>query len=252
MFKPYTYIKKESLKVEDASEKIVLHLPKPKLPTISFRKLTSRLLIVGGFFLLTDQIILPFLTAPPAQKPLLKPTSPSVAGAASEVKVEFEFTELAQPSESRAVEPRTGDVPKVFYLTIPKLGIEKAEVETNSGNLSPDERLGHYLGSALPGEAGNVFIYGHSVLPMFYNPKNYRTIFSTLDELKEGDQITVEFGEKHFKYVVEKWVVLNPEDVDPLEPIGSLFLNQSYLTLMTCVPMGVGTDRLLVRARLVL
>ncbi len=241
MFKPYKYVKEEPVKIEKRLE----------FPKFNFRKLTSMLLVVGGFFLLADQIILPFLTASPAQKPLLKPTSPTVAGASSKIEVGFEFTELKQEPGTK-IQEVSKSAPKIFYLTIPKLGIEKAEVETNSEKLSPDELLGHYPGSALPGEPGNTFIYGHSVLPMFYNPKNYRTIFSTLDELEEGDEIIVEFGEKLFKYVVEKWAVLNPEDVKPLEPIGSPFLNQSYLTLMTCVPMGVGTNRLLVQARLAL
>lgn len=258
MFKPYKYIKEEPPSncvegcVENNSRGMVIRLPKPQLPTTNFRKWASVLLVTGGIFLLTNQILLPWLGTPPAQKPLLKPTSPSVAGATSGVKVEFEFTELAQPPEPRAVEPRTGDVPKVFYLTIPKLGIEKAEVETNSQSPSPDERLGHYPGSALPGEAGNAFIYGHSVLPMFYNPKNYRAIFSTLDELEKGDEVTVEFGDRIFAYKVESSVVLKPEDVRPLEPVSPLSLGDFHLTLMTCVPMGLGTDRLLVQARLIL
>ncbi len=251
MFRPYKYIKKEPLKVKETSEEIVIRLPKPKIPMVKFRKLTSAALIAGGIFLLTNQIVLPLLTAPPAQKPLLKPTAPSVAGARSKgIEVGFEFTELQQ--EHKNIKTRKqGNTPNIFYLTIPKLGIERAEVETNSQNLSPDERLGHYLGSALPGEVGNTFIYGHSVLPMFYDPKNYRTIFSTLDKLEKGDEISVEFGEQHFKYLVEKSVVLKPEDVKPLEPIALEFLRQPSLTLMTCVPMGLGTNRLLVQAKLV-
>ena len=249
MFKPYKYIKEEpSLKrVEETSEKMVIRLPKPKLPTINFRKLASVALIAGGILLITDQIFLPWLASPPAQEPLLKPTSLVVAGARSKIEVGFEFTELRQPLGTDSNNP----LPTVFYISIPKLGIERAEVETNSENLSPDERLGHYSGSALPGEVGNTFIYGHSVLPMFFNPKDYKTIFSTLDKLEENDEIIVEFGEGRFKYVVEKSVVLAPEDVRPLESPAPSFLKRSYLTLMTCVPPGIRTNRLLVQAKLV-
>jgi sortase A len=181
----------------------------------------------------------------------LKPLASEVLGA---VNVEFEFSELARQPESVVVEPKSGtvpEIPNIFYITIPKLEIEKAEVETNSQDLSPDERLGHYPGSALPGEVGNAFIYGHSVLPMFYDPKNYRTIFSTLDKLEAGDKIAIEFGKRSFLYVVEKAVVRKPEDVKPLEPISPPSLGESYLTLMTCVPMGLNTNRLLVQSKLV-
>jgi len=214
-------------------------------------------MITSGLLLFTTQILLPWLTTPPAQPPLLKPTNLTVLGVDKSerpvdfVKVEFEFSELAQPPQPEATVSGARRTPKIFYLTIPKLEIERAEVETNSRNLSPDERLGHYAGSALPGEVGNTFIYGHSVLPMFYNPRNYRTIFSTLDKLEKGDEVKVEFGEKILRYVVEKAVVLRPEDVRPLEPTSPFFLRDSYLTLMTCVPMGLGTDRLLVQTRLV-
>ncbi len=239
MFKPYKYVKEETPKAEKDSE-IVIRLPKPKLPI-------STLLVISGLFLLTNQILLPWLTTPPAQKPLLRPTAETTLG----VKVEFEFTELERES-SVAVGSEPKDIPKIFYVTIPKLGIEKAKVETNSESLSPDEHLGHYAGSALPGEVGNTFIYGHSVLPMFFSPEDYRTIFSTLDKLEEGDEVVVEFGEKYFRYLVEKSVVLNPKDVRPLESVTPQFLRHSYLTLMTCVPPGIRTKRLLVQAKLVL
>lgn len=250
MFKPYKYTKElpsqESQEEEVDTWELRIHI---EPLGIEFKKLLSAVLVVSGLFLVTSQILLPWATTPSAEKPLLKPTAPTVAGASSKIEVGFEFTELAQQPEPKAIE-RSKNVPRTFYLTVPKLGIEKAEVETNSRNLSPDERLGHYVGSALPGAVGNTFIYGHSALPIFFSPKDYRTIFSTLDKLEEGDEVTVEFGKEYFKYVVEKVVVLNPEDVKPLEPIAPAFLRQSYLTLMTCVPPGIRTKRLLVQARL--
>jgi len=253
VFKPYKYTKEEpSLKhIEEASENIVIRLPKPKLSTVEIRQWGSAVLVVSGLFLIAQQIILPWIKTPAVQTPLLKPNAPSVAGARSKgIEVGFEFAELQQEHKSiKALKQE--NTPNVFYLTIPKLGIERAEVETNSKNLSPDERLGHYLGSALPGEVGNTFIYGHSASPMFFNPRDYKTIFTTLEELKKGDQFTVKFGEKQLKYVVEKSVVLDPADVQPLETISPSFLRKSYLTLMTCVPPGIKTKRLLVQARLV-
>jgi len=255
VFKPYKYIKespapKSSKKKEDVW-KLNTHL---EPLSINWKQALSTVFVASGLFLLTTQILLPWLTTPRAQTPLLKPTTSTILGVEEAFQVEFEFTELKQENPEADATHRYGaskeNIPEIFYLSIPKLGIERAEVETNSQDLSPDERLGHYAGSALPGETGNTFIYGHSVLPVFYNPKNYRTIFSTLDKLEKGDEVKVEFGEKVLRYVVEKAAVVKPEDVRPLEPTSPFFLRDSYLTLMTCVPMGLGTNRLLVQSRL--
>jgi len=181
---------------------IVVHLPRPKFPVAAFRKGVSFLLVGGGVFVVANQLLLPWLTTPPAQEPLLRPTASQVlAEADTIVEFEFEFNELRQEHKIEKTKKQQ-NTPDIFYLTIPKLGIEKAEVDTNSESLSPDERLGHYPGSALPGEVGNTFIYGHSVLPMFYDPTNYRTIFSTLDKLEkaianvlaEGKNVTYDLG----------------------------------------------------------
>ena len=71
-----------------------------------------------------------------------------------------------------------------FYtISIPKLKIENATVAIGGEDLA--KSLIQYPGTALPGKAGNAVIFGHSILPIFYNPKNYIAIFSTLPTLKK-------------------------------------------------------------------
>jgi LPXTG-site transpeptidase (sortase) family protein len=254
MFEPYSYLKKDRGPEEHESE-IVIRISLPHFPKLNPRPILSSLLIFLGLYFIGSQIVLPVLKTP-AEKPLLRPLVEAEASAASGNLVQatglepFKFSELAGSGTSFANERASGTA--IFYLTIPKLKIERAEVETNSSSLSPDERLGHYSGSSLPGHPGNAFIYGHSALPLFYNPRDYRTIFTHIGDLEDGDEILVEFGEARYKYRVFKKVVLNPEDVKPLEPISPQFLNQAYLTLMTCVPPGLDTKRLMVYAQLVL
>jgi len=69
-------------------------------------------------------------------------------------------------------------LPKVtFYnLSIPKLGIEDAVVAIGGEDLN--QHLVQYPGTALPGHLGNAVIFGHSILPRFYDPKKYISIFS--------------------------------------------------------------------------
>ncbi len=86
------------------------------------------------------------------------------------------------------------------------------------------------------------------MLPFFYNPKNYKTIFSTLDQLKVGDTIEINANNKKLVYVVESKNILEPEKVDPLAKIKPDYLNESTITLMTCTPPGTREKRLLVNA----
>lgn len=132
-----------------------------------------------------------------------------------------------------------------FYLSIPKLKIKDAEVRVKSKDFF--SRLAQYPGSALPGERGNVFISGHSVLPQFYNPKNYLTIFSTLYELEQGDKVFLSYLGQEYVYQVETLEVVDPDDswvIPPPDPFGK------YLTLFTCTPPGLKSSRLVVLTKI--
>lgn len=131
-----------------------------------------------------------------------------------------------------------------YTISIPKLKIKDAVVKIGGEDLS--ESLIQYPGTALPGEYGNVVIFGHSVLPQFFNPKNYKTIFSTLPTLKKGDLIIVDFDGIRYFYEVYEMVEVFPEDVSVLEQ----HYDDEYLSLITCVPPGTYLKRLIVKAKL--
>lgn len=134
-----------------------------------------------------------------------------------------------------------------YQLTIPVLGIDKATVEIGGEDL--DSHLIQYPDTALPGRIGNSVVFGHSVLPTFYNPKNYLTIFSTLPTLEIGDQVIVDYDGLTYKYKVEQMFEVRPTDIEILEQDTS----DSFLTLVTCTPPGhpLRPKRLIVRARIV-
>jgi len=131
-----------------------------------------------------------------------------------------------------------------YTLSIPKLGIKDALVIISGDDLN--KSLIHYGGTGLPGQYGTAVIFGHSVLPQFYNPTNYRTIFSTLPTLKIGDDIFVRYDGVEYRYVVYEMLVTEPNDLSPL----AQRFDDSYVTLITCVPPGTYWKRLNVRARL--
>lgn len=131
-----------------------------------------------------------------------------------------------------------------YTLSIPKLGITNALVVIAGGDLNLS--LIHYGGTGLPGDFGNAVIFGHSILPQFFNPKNYKSIFSTLPTLEEGDDIYISFDDVTYRYKVEDMTVRDPSDLTALEQR----YDDSYITLITCVPPGTYWKRLNVRARL--
>ena len=132
-----------------------------------------------------------------------------------------------------------------YKVSIPALKIDGATAIIGGDDLS--KSLVHYGGTALPGEYGNTVIFGHSTLPQFFNTKNYKTIFSTLPTLKIGDEILVDYDGIKYRYVIFEMVVTDPNDLTPLEQR----FDDSYITLITCVPPGTYWKRLNVKARLV-
>jgi LPXTG-site transpeptidase (sortase) family protein len=214
------------------------------------------ILMATGFVILVTQVVIPLVYFK-TQDEVSSSVSSSVLGVATGFS-EFSFSELNEEDEAAVISSlknggieQTQTYPKFFYLSIPRLKIEDALVETNSLSLSPDNNLGHYRGSAVPGDIGNAFIYGHSVLPWFFNPKNYKTIFSTLDHLQVGDTISIKYGDKNLTYKVESEEVMPTAQVDPLAEFKPKYLNESTITLMTCWPAGTKAKRYLVRAVLI-
>ncbi len=145
----------------------------------------------------------------------------------------------------------TASVPRVkpskitsYSISIPKLKIKDAVVAIGGDKIR--NSLIQYPGTALPGEYGNTVIFGHSVLPIFYNPKSYETIFSTLPTLDKGDKISIYFDGIEYNYEVEDYFEVKPEEVQVLEQR----FNEQVLSLITCVPPGTYNKRGIIKARL--
>jgi len=209
-------------------------------------RILSGALMALGFIVLVTQVMIPLVSFKTQDK-VSKPMEATVLGVATGFR-DFQFQEL---SNNKNTAPNEQNIPDFFTISIPKLKIKDAQVKTDFSGDSPSDFLGHYKGSALPGERGNAFIYGHSVLPWFFNPKNYKTIFSTLGDLEAGDEIVITYNNKQLKYKVENKVVLAPEEVKPLEEWKPKYLNDSTLSLMTCWPAGTKSKRLIVMGTLV-
>lgn len=141
-----------------------------------------------------------------------------------------------------AGKPRESSNYALYTLSIPKLGIDHAVVQSDHTDLK--QSLIQYPGTALPGNLGNTVIFGHSVLPQFFNPRNYLTIFSTLHTLRPGDTIEIAADGATFTYKISEMYETRPDDLSPLAQAYS----GRYLTLITCTPPGTYLRRLVIKA----
>jgi len=125
----------------------------------------------------------------------------------------------------------------VGIISIPKIALQMVVVEgTDAEQLRSGP--GHYPGTPLPGEQGNVAIAGHrtTYLHPFYN----------LNELVVGDAVNILTGQGLFVYQVTSSQAVDPTDVAVVAPTPT-----PMLTLTTCNPRYSASQRLVVQAKLV-
>jgi sortase A len=124
----------------------------------------------------------------------------------------------------------------VGLLSIPKIGINDAIVE-GVGESQLEQGPGHYPGTSLPGQSGNVAIAGHRT--------TYAHPFYNLDALSPGDDIYILSAQGLFRYTVNGSQIVAPTDVAVLATIPG----KSTLTLTTCNPRYSASTRLVVTAK---
>jgi sortase A len=100
--------------------------------------------------------------------------------------------------------------------------------------------VGHHKGTALPGDTGNVVLSGHISSPREGN------VFNKLPKVEVGDGVVVGTADRQYLYVVVETKVVTPDAVEVLDPT-----DQAILTMLTCVPDGIYSHRLVVRAEAV-
>jgi len=129
----------------------------------------------------------------------------------------------------------------VAYLSIPKLGIKNAPIfdrgVDGSGNMliAKGYAVTHYSNSS-PIGSGNAVLYGHDDIE--------GSVFASLKDLKAGDEVDVSLGgETPAVYHVTSRKIVAPTAVEILQPT-----NDVRLTLFTCWPNWVDTQRVVVTA----
>lgn len=122
-------------------------------------------------------------------------------------------------------------------VEIPKIAI-KLPIYHGTGDEVLQKAAGHLEGSSLPigGESTHAVISAHRGLPS-------ASLFTDLDQLEIGDHFLIHVLDKTLCYEVDQILVVDPEDTSAL----AVEDGEDLVTLLTCTPYGVNTQRLMVR-----
>lgn len=170
------------------------------------------------------------------------------------VNVKFFFYRQPSSLDQRfrpALEGRQENMPANFLL-VPSLGIQAPVVYVNENSdrvfsKALEKGVVHYPGTALPGKAGNCFIFGHSS-DYPWKPGDYKTVLALLPHITTGEQIVVsDPGGAVFRYRVVKTLVAGPNQVEFLDQKN---YQSKILTLQTSYPVGTAFKRFIVIAEL--
>lgn len=124
------------------------------------------------------------------------------------------------------------------WLTIPRLGVsapidERGLDARRQMVIAPGYAVTHYRYSAALGARGNAVLYGHDDID--------GAVFRPLAALRPGDTIIAVAGGWRATYVVTGRRVVAPDDIAVLRPTPG-----ATVTLITCTPYGIDTQRLVV------
>jgi sortase A len=108
-----------------------------------------------------------------------------------------------------------------------------------------EEGVGHYEGTAGPGQVGNFAVAGHRV--------TYAKPFNEIDRLQAGDAVVVETQDSWYVYTVRSHQVVSPHQVDAVSAVPGrpgARATARMLTLTACHPEFSARERYVVLAEL--
>jgi sortase A len=125
---------------------------------------------------------------------------------------------------------------QAIRLQIPAIKID-APVVQGDGWEQLKKGVGQNIGSANPGQTGNVILSAHNDV--------YGELFRYLDKLQPGDQVILYSQQRQYVYVVDRTAIVEPTAVEVMASTGS-----PTVTLISCYPYLVDKQRIAVFARL--
>jgi len=139
---------------------------------------------------------------------------------------------IAPPADPRGFEERV----ELGGISIPKLGLD-AQLLSGIRLTTLDNGPGHWPGSALPGEVGNVVVAAHRT--------SHSAEFRHIDQLVEGDVVMFDTEDGEVEYTVTETLIVYPDAMWIVDPSDT-----ATATLFACHPPGSVAQRIVVKLAL--
>ena len=159
-------------------------------------------------------------------------TTTTVAPIVTETLPKQPAQPIAPPADPKAAEEQI----RLGAIRIPKLGVDAPLLE-GIRLTTLDNGPGHWPGTAMPGQVGNVVVAGHRT--------SHGGPFRNIDQLVAGDVVQFETADGLIDYHVTKTHVVNPDDVWIVDPTDT-----PTATLFACHPPGSVKQRIVVNLAL--
>jgi sortase A len=164
-------------------------------------------------------------------------TPPSAAGGA-------QFNEAEIPDHLRPLVQSLANLPvptpgpqQAIQIDIPAIGVHNWPVVQGDGWEQLKKGVAQHIGSADPGENGNVVLSGHDDV--------FGEVFRDLDKLQPGDQVILYTLQQQYIYFVTETRIVEPSQVEVMNPT-----SDPTITLISCYPYMVDNKRIVVFAKL--
>jgi sortase A len=170
-------------------------------------------------------------TVPPPPSTSDTPSAPSTPAPTTAPAVVLPVPEPPPPEDGT-----TEATSEVGFIEIPRTGLRTPMFEgirLSTLNLGP----GHWPGSAMPGNAGNVVVAGHRT--------SHNAEFRHLDDLVPGDEVIMSTPDGRFVYRVRSTEVVGPDALWIVDQTTT-----PTATLFACHPPGSVSERIVVHMEL--
>ncbi len=134
------------------------------------------------------------------------------------------------------IPPPPPSVDQAIRIQIPALKVDAPIVQGDAWD-QLKKGVGQHIGSADPGEDGNVVLSAHNDV--------YGELFRYLDRLQPGDQVILYTQQRQYAYAVDRTVIVKPTQVEVMAPT-----SDPTVTLISCYPYLVDSERIVVFAKL--
>jgi sortase A len=132
-------------------------------------------------------------------------------------------------------------------VRIPRFGADYARpVLQGTDHDTLTKGMGHYPGTAFPGQVGNFALAGHRT--------TYGRPLHNIDLLRKGDIIVVETKTSYIVYAVDRHVIVTPNHVEVIAPVPQrrgAKPTSAWMTMTACHPKFSAIQRYVVFAKLV-